>query len=54
VDSSSSSTAALAYAWIPIWGFLGLVVIWSGVLVAVGIDEWRHKRRYGNRNAKPF
>ena len=50
VDLASSSTAGLAYLWIPIWGILGLGLIWSGLFATA---RYIARRRFANRNAKP-
>lgn len=53
VDLTSSSTAALAYVWIPIWGLIGLSAIWSRVVIFVSIRKSLRERRFDKRSANP-
>jgi hypothetical protein len=48
VDLNSSSTASLAYLWIPIWGLLGLSLIWGGIFATIRYFV----ARFANRSAK--
>jgi hypothetical protein len=49
VDLTSSSTAGLAYIWIPVWGVLGLSLIWGGIFATLRYFV----ARFANRSAKP-
>jgi hypothetical protein len=46
VDLNSSSTAAIAYIFIPLYGLGAAILIWS--LVAFAVERGRKKRRSAN------
>jgi hypothetical protein len=48
VDLGSSSTASLAYIFIPLWGIAGLAVVWSLVGFAIERGKKKHKQRFAN------
>jgi len=45
VDVASSSTGSLVYLWLPIYGILGLILIWGAIFPIIRSAE----RRFVNR-----